>query len=232
MPLTDERSIGLLLSGGLDSAILLSRLLDEGRRVHPIYIRTGAAWQAEELAAIHRYLNALDSPRLKKPVTLELPLEDLYGDHWSITGRDSPDESSPDEAVYLPGRNPLLLVKAAVWCQMNGVTELALATLSSNPFADATDEFFAAFESALGLAGQLVRIVRPFASMSKRDVMLLGRRLPLAHTFSCIAPIDGHHCGRCNKCAERKAAFSIAEMIDPTRYADTLQPTPHQRVYL
>ena len=134
--------------------------------------------------------------------------------------------------MYLPGRNPLLLVKAAVWCQMHCVAELALATLSSNPFADATDEFFAAFESALALAGQSVRIVRPLASMSKRDVILLGKRLPLVHTFSCISPVGGHHCGRCNKCAERKAAFAIAEMTDPTRYADATQPTTHQRVYL
>ena len=54
MPSSDKRSIGLLLSGGLDSATLLSHLLDDGRRVHPIYIRTNSAWQAEELTAIHR----------------------------------------------------------------------------------------------------------------------------------------------------------------------------------
>ncbi len=232
MPSSDEPSIGLLLSGGLDSAILLSHLLEAGHRVYPIYIRTNSAWQAEELTAIHWYLSELQSSSLSSLVTLELPLDDLYGNHWSITGRGSPDESSPDEAVYLPGRNPLLLVKAAVWCQMHGVAALALATLSSNPFADATVEFFSAFETALSLAGQPVRIVRPFAAMSKRDVMQLGRRLPIVYTFSCIAPIGGQHCGRCNKCAERKAAFSLAEMTDPTRYAGALQPTPHQRVYL
>ena len=59
MPSPDERSIALLLSGGLDSAILLSHLIEAGRRVHPIYIRTGTAWQVEEVTAIHRYLNAL-----------------------------------------------------------------------------------------------------------------------------------------------------------------------------
>jgi 7-cyano-7-deazaguanine synthase len=226
MPVSNQPAVALLLSGGLDSAILLSRLLVEGHWVRPIYIRTNAAWEPEELTAVDRYLSAVNSPRCEVLVTLQLPLDDLYGDHWSITGNGSPDDSTPDEAMYLPGRNPLLLVKAAVWCQMHGIDELALATLSSNPFSDATDEFFAAFEGALALAGQSVQIVRPFAALHKRDVMLLGRRLPLQHTFSCIAAVGGLHCGRCNKCAERKAAFAMADMADPTVYADSRQ-TPH-----
>jgi 7-cyano-7-deazaguanine synthase len=222
MPSSQQAAVALLLSGGLDSAILLSHLLDEGRRIYPVYIRTNSAWEKEELAAVERYLSALGSPLAESLVRLQLPLDDLYGDHWSITGNGSPDDSTPDEAVFLPGRNPLLLVKAAVWCQMQRVEYLALATLLSNPFADATDEFFSAFEKALAHSGQAVEILRPFATLSKRDVMLLGRRLPLADTFSCIAPVGGRHCGRCNKCAERKTAFAIANMPDPTYYADSL----------
>jgi len=38
-------------------------------------------------------------------------------------------------------------------------------------------------------------------------------------TFSCIAPVDGLHCGRCNKCAERAAAFRLTGTDDPTPYA-------------
>jgi 7-cyano-7-deazaguanine synthase len=63
-----------------------------------------------------------------------------------------------------------------------------------------------------------VRIVRPFAAFEKREVMHLGRSFPLEETFSCISPAGGLHCGRCNKCAERKAAFSRAEMRDLTVY--------------
>jgi 7-cyano-7-deazaguanine synthase len=224
--------IGVLFSGGLDSCILLAHLLAQGRVVHPIYIKTAVAWQAEELTAVHRCLHAMLSPRLRELVSLELPLEDLYGPHWSITGDSVPDDRTADEAVYLPGRNPLLLVKAAVWCQMNGVDELALAPLSSNPFPDASDEFFAAFEQAMSLAGgSRLRIVRPFAQLDKRQVMQLGRLCPLEHTFSCIAPVDGLHCGHCNKCAERRAAFASGGLADPTHYAGESQPTSHQRVF-
>jgi 7-cyano-7-deazaguanine synthase len=38
-------------------------------------------------------------------------------------------------------------------------------------------------------------------------------------TFSCLAPQGRRHCGRCNKCAERKRAFRQAGIPDPTKYA-------------
>jgi 7-cyano-7-deazaguanine synthase len=226
-------TVALLTSGGLDSCILLGHLLKLGRAVQPIYILTGVTWQVEELTAVRGYLAALRSPRLRDLVALELPLDDLYAGHWSITGRGIPADDTPDEAVYLPGRNPLLLVKASVWCQMQGIEELAIAPLASNPFADATDEFFAAFSRTMTLAGDApLRITRPFGKMTKREVMSLGREYPLEHTFSCIAPCDGLHCGRCNKCGERKSAFKLGDLADPTRYASQDAAVPHQRVLL
>jgi 7-cyano-7-deazaguanine synthase len=212
--------VALLLSGGLDSSILLAHLLSQRHTVQPIYIGTDAIWQAEELAAIKRFLSAMWSSHLKPLVQLSMPIGDLYGRHWSTTRHGTPAEGTPDETVYLPGRNPLLLVKSAVYCQMHHIEEIALAALASNPFADATDEFFAAFERAMTLAGRVpLRILRPFAAMTKMEVMQLGRNYPLAHTFSCIAPLAGVHCGGCNKCGERKSAFDIAGIPDPTHYA-------------
>jgi len=213
--------IGLLLSGGLDSCILLAHLLDLGRGVRPLYVRSQLVWQREEIRAAERFLRATTSPRLQELVVLDLPLRDLYGDHWSVTGRGAPDAVSTDDAVYLPGRNALLIVKAAIWCRLHGIDELALAVLRSNPFSDATPEFFDSFESALSCAtGGRVRIVRPFARLDKRQVMRFGEGLPLELTFSCIAPVAGEHCGRCNKCAERRAAFRLIAAEDPTRYAN------------
>jgi 7-cyano-7-deazaguanine synthase len=154
-------------------------------------------------------------------VTLDLPVADLYEDHWSVTGQDPPDAASPDDAVYLPGRNVLLLVKAALWCQLHGVDDLALGVLGSNPFADATPAFFSQFQDCLNRAvGGRLRILRPFADLTKPQAMERGADLPLGLTFSCIAPVRGLHCGRCNKCAERRAAFQSAGREDPTRYRD------------
>jgi 7-cyano-7-deazaguanine synthase len=224
--------LGVLLSGGLDSSILVAHLLDMGYAVQPIFIRTGVNWQMEEEAAVRRFTSAISSGQLFDLVPLEMPLGDLYADHWSISGKGVPSINSADEAVYLPGRNPLLLVKAAVWCQMHGIEELAVATLESNPFADAREDFFAAFERAVTLAVETpLRIVRPFASLSKKEVMELGRGYPLEHTFSCIAPRRGMHCGQCNKCGERKMAFEIAGLDDPTCYASD-RAAAHRRTCL
>ena len=219
--------IGVLLSGGLDSGILLGTLLRGGHRVRPFYVQSGLVWEREELRAVRRYLAAVSQPSLEDLVILDLPLSDLYEDHWSTTGLDPPAADSPAEAVYLPGRNVLLLVKAAVWCQLHGVDQLALGVLESNPFCDAAPEFFADFQSALNrtLGGSL-RLARPFAHLDKRGVMLLGKGLPLELTFSCIAPAEGLHCGQCNKCAERRAAFRLIHLEDPTRYATPLPANP------
>ena len=151
---------------------------------------------------------------------LALPVTDLYGEHWSVTGANVPGFDTPDEAVFLPGRNPILLVKTAVWCQMHGIEELALAPLAQNPFGDASEAFFDTFAQAMSLAmSRPLRIVRPFLHCSKTEVMRLGQDLPLELTFSCIRPVREQHCGDCNKCAERQLAFRNAGLTDRTTYA-------------
>lgn len=216
----EPSAMGLLTSGGLDSAILLHQLLSHGWGVRPFYVRTGCLWQTEEIDAVRKLLAILQQPNLEKLVELEMPVDDLYADHWSMTGRSVPDNHSADDAVFLPGRNPLLLLKPTLWCAMHGVQKLALATLAANPFDDAKPEFFERFEAMIQWAtGCDVRIIRPFEMLSKRCVMQLGRDAPLEPTFSCVSPVGGLHCGRCNKCAERAAAFGHLSSGDPTRYA-------------
>jgi 7-cyano-7-deazaguanine synthase len=216
---TERGTIGVLLSGGLDSSILLAHLLEQKRQVQPFYVRSRLVWQDFELAAVGRFLSAVATPNLKQLVVLDLPLTDLYADHWSVTGEGSPDADSPDEAVFLPGRNALLVIKATVWCQLNGIQQIALAPLGTSPFADATAAFFEHFETALNQGNERpLRILRPFAEMTKSDVMRLGDGLPLELTFSCISPRNGLHCGECNKCAERQSAFRAASLIDTTFY--------------
>jgi len=216
--------IGVLTSGGLDSCILVGHLLRQGRRVQPFYIRTGVIWEADELRGLENYLDAIATLSLLDLVVLDLPLLDLYGPHWSTTGRGTPGETSPDEAVFLPGRNALLLVKATVWCQLQGISDLAMAPLGTSPFEDAGPGFVADFQAAMNRgAASPVDILRPFSEMNKRQVMQLGRGLPLELTFSCIRPNNGLHCGVCNKCAERRAAFAMAELADETPYAQVCE---------
>jgi len=214
--------VGVLFSGGLDSAILLSQLIERGHRVTPLYVQSDLFWQRAEAAAVGKYLAAVAAPNLAPLVPLALPLRDVYDGHWSVTGEHVPDAKSPDEAVYLPSRNALLLVKTALWCQLHAIEHLALATLGTSPFDDATEQYFAAFSRLVDESRNgAFHILRPLAAMNKTQVMTLGRGYPLQWTFSCLAPIGGRHCGRCNKCAERMRAFADAGIDDPTEYAAT-----------
>lgn len=211
----------ILVSGGLDSAILLADMVNRKfPMVWPVFVQCGLYWEKTELEYLRKFINAIKAPNLAELIILDVPVGDLYKDHWSLTGINVPDVKSPDEAVFLPGRNVLLTAKALLWCNLNQVKSLSLAVLESNPFPDATDSFFLTMEQAINesVSGN-VKLLRPYAGMHKTDVLKIGRNAPLEHTFSCIYPINGMHCGKCNKCAERKNGFSQASMKDPTSYS-------------
>ena len=226
MAVDREPAVAVLMSGGLDSAVLAVDLLRDHARVFPLYIRGGLKWEEMELAAVQEFLAAVPAPGLEVPTVLEEPLRDIYGPHWSTGADDVPDAGTPDEAVYLPGRNVLLTVKASVWCRLRHVGALALGCLGSNPFPDSTTGFFHDLESVLSRAmGGTPRLIRPFDQYQKRDVVLRGKDLPLHLTFSCIDPVSGMHCGLCNKCGERQKGFRDAGVRDRTRYSALREPS-------
>jgi 7-cyano-7-deazaguanine synthase len=211
----------VLLSAGLDSAVLAA---SEARasRVQPIYVRSGLAWEAEELSALERLLDTPTFRDMEPLVRLTFTVRDLYPDsHWALVGT-PPGFDTPDEDVYLAGRNVILLSKAAIYCARHGIERIAIGPLAGNPFPDATPEFFAAMARALslGLAHEIT-IAAPLIGMDKTAVIELGLELgvPLDLTLSCMNPRDGLHCGQCSKCRERRDAFNQAGMTDPTRYA-------------
>jgi len=215
-------STAILLSAGLDSVVLAAseaRL----RLVYPIYVAAGLAWETEERAALERLLaDGGLGPRLEPLTVLSVPARDLYPEtHWALRGK-PPAFDTPDEDVYLAGRNVMLLSKAAIHCARHRIPRLALAPLAGNPFPDATPDFFAAMGHALSLGlDHPLEIAAPFVALHKADVIRLGLELgvPLQLTLSCMNPRDGLHCGRCSKCRERRDAFLAARVPDPTTYA-------------
>jgi 7-cyano-7-deazaguanine synthase len=216
------KSTAVLVSAGLDSVVLAAAEARDGQ-VHPLYIRTGLAWEAEELSALERLLaRAPLSGRLAPLTQLDFSVRDLYpATHWALRGT-PPAFDTPDEDVYLTGRNVVLLTKAAIYCAQRGIERIALGPLAGNPFPDATPQFFAAMEGALSLGlAHRIEVTAPFASMDKSDVIRLGVELgvPLELTLSCMNPRDGRHCGQCSKCRERRDAFAEAGIDDPTTYA-------------
>jgi 7-cyano-7-deazaguanine synthase len=199
---------------------MLAELAHRYRKVYPIFIRYGLVWETAELQHLRRFLRRARISRVQPLTVLDLPVRDLYGVHWSTTGRKVPHARTPDEAVYLPGRNLLLLSKAAVFCALNNIDTIAVGSLNHTPFSDATPKFFREFGVVAGEALDFrIKVIAPFRALSKGKVLRRRKSLPLHLSFSCIAPRYGLHCGRCNKCAERQQAFLGARVVDRTKYA-------------
>jgi 7-cyano-7-deazaguanine synthase len=212
---------GVLLSGGLDSAVLLAEEASRGD-VQPIYIGAGLAWETAERDAVARLLASETLRGRTRPmVALSVDMRDVYAaTHWAVAGT-PPAYHTPDEDVYLPGRNIILLAKAAVYCAAAGLNRIVIGTLAHNPFPDATPEFRSTMARALslGLAHEL-EVDAPYAAVGKADVIRRGMALgvPFELTLSCMKPAKDRHCGACSKCRERHDAFIEAGIADPTEY--------------
>lgn len=209
----------VLVSGGLDSCVMLREIALRSSQVFPLYVRSGLSWEAVEIHWLEKFLAAAVLRNSAPLTTLESPVGDLYGDHWSTTGRNVPGFDTTLNSNYLPGRNLLLLSKASVFCALRGIQRIALAPLADNPFPDGRAAFFDTFENlvSLGLAIDL-KVEVPYRSLDKAEVIRRGAGLPLELTFSCLQPQGVEHCGECTKCAERQRGFAKAGMPDPTRY--------------
>jgi 7-cyano-7-deazaguanine synthase len=218
----------VLLSGGLDSAVLLVEEAARGE-VQPIYVGAGLAWEQAERDAIARLLASGRAGRRVRPlVSLSVDMRDVYlATHWSIQGR-PPAYHTPDEDVYLPGRNIVLLGKAGVYCAAAGLGRLVIGTLAHNPFPDATPEFARRWRTRCLRAGAPARIEALCRLSSGSRAPGRQPRVPRAHVVVYEAAGRPLHtrtgpspaCGGCSKCRERHDAFLEAGLTDTTDYAD------------
>jgi len=217
----------VLLSGGLDSAVLAAHEA-QSARVLPVYVSVGLAWEAAEAAMVEQLLRAPLFANRTAPLTrVEFSMRDVYPpSHWAIRGA-PPGYDTPDKDVYLTGRNLVLLTKAGVMAARHGAHRIALGPLAGNPFPDARPAFFASMADALSLGlDHAIEIATPFLAWEKTAVIKRGIELavPLELTLSCMSPrfADGlpQHCGRCSKCRERRDAFAAAGVSDPSTYAN------------
>jgi 7-cyano-7-deazaguanine synthase len=229
----------VLLSGGLDSAVLAAHEA-QASRVLPVYVSVGLAWENAEVAMVKQLLAApVFAGKVEPLARVSFTMRDVYADtHWAIRGV-PPAYDTPDEDVYLTGRNLVLLTKAGVIAAKARAARIALGPLAGNPFPDARPAFFSAMEQALTLGlDHRLEIATPFLTWEKEHVIKRGVELgvPLELTLSCMNPpslantleSDGGtspasvpmHCGLCSKCRERRDAFAAAGVSDPSTYAN------------
>jgi 7-cyano-7-deazaguanine synthase len=216
-----EKYTAVLFSGGLDSAVLIADEIRQSR-VQPVYVSVGFAWEHDERVIAARFLS---SPTIKdhvEPIVhLQFDMRDVFTSaHWAVRG-EPPAFDTPDEDVFIDGRNVILLSKTAVFMARAGLSRVLMGPLAGNPFPDATPDFFEAMGRALSLGlAHPIEIDAPLSAFHKSEVVkkAVALGVPLELTLSCMQPADGLHCGRCSKCRERRDAFREAGVDDPTPY--------------
>jgi 7-cyano-7-deazaguanine synthase len=128
--------------------------------------------------------------------------------------------------TVVPNRNAIMLAIAFGVAAAEQADAVAAAVHGGDHFIypDCRPDFIAAFETMQrhALDGfAKVALYTPFVHVSKADIVREGARLrvPFAETWSCYQGGEVH-CGRCGTCVERREAFDLAGVDDPTTYED------------
>lgn len=216
----------VVLSGGLDSTVLLHKVVEEvgTEQVLAISVLYGQRHRRELKHAQHAAtrigvrhevldLTAL-APALRGSA---LTSEDVAVPHGHYA-----DESM--KATVVPNRNMLLLAVAGSYAIANGARCLAYGAHAGDHaiYPDCRPEFVNVMASAFGLADwSPLELYAPFIFQKKEDIVREGARLgvPMETTWSCYEGGD-KHCGQCGTCVERIEAFTLAGVQDRTVYAE------------
>ena len=212
----------VLFSGGLDSTVLVYHLLDQNVELKLVSIEYGQRHQ-KELSSSKNIAESLGLPHH----ILQLPmLGNLLGGSALTDSSISLPEGHYAEdsmkATVVPNRNMILLSLAAghaISLQFNTVAYAAHAG-DHTIYPDCRPEFADAMDHVLQLADwNQIDLHRPFVKWSKADLVKRGNELgvPFEETWSCYAG-GSKHCGKCGTCVERKEAFELVGLSDPTQY--------------
>ena len=214
------------LSGGLDSTTLLARYADRGYRLLAVSVDYGQR-HARELhaaravavyfAAEHLVVDLRAVGQLLSGSALTDPAVEVPSGHY---------EWDSMRATVVPNRNAIIanvLVGIGV-ARRAELVALGMHAGDHAVYPDCRPAFLTALQQLVAVANDGYdppRVEAPFISTTKADIVRLGARLgaPLQLTWSCYRG-GNRHCGICGTCYERREAFTLADVPDPTTYED------------
>jgi 7-cyano-7-deazaguanine synthase len=226
----------VLVSGGMDSAVVIAIAREQGFAVHALSVRYGQRHTSELDAAdrVSRTLGAL----AHKTVNVDLrsiggsALTDDIAVPTDVDGHAIGAAAAKDAipVTYVPARNTIMLSMALGWAEVLGASDIfcGVNAVDYSGYPDCRPEFIAAFQSLANLAtkagveGAGIRVHAPLQFLSKADIVREGLRLGVdfSETVSCYqADAEGRACGHCDACRLRADGFAAAGVADPTRYA-------------
>ena len=220
----------VLVSGGMDSAVVLAIAREHGFAVHALSVRYGQR-HTSELDAADRVARALGAVAHK---TVAVDLRSFGGS--ALTDDIAVPEDSDGHVIgadipvtYVPARNTIMLSLALGWAEVVGSSDLfcGVNAVDYSGYPDCRPAFIEAFEglanvaTKAGVEGAGFRVHAPLLHMSKADIVREGLRLDVDFglTVSCYqADAEGRACGHCDACRLRADGFAAAGVPDPTRY--------------
>ena len=184
--------IVLLLSGGLDSSLLLSILSKQGFKVLPLFIDYGQRNKNQELKAA-RYISKHHNCNLHR-----IEVGPIFKDSLLIKGSNS-------QSAFLPHRNLLFLVLGAIHAFNNKCNVVAIALHAGSNYPDSSKSFVQQATKSIGESiGKEVIIHAPFIDITKNDIAYMAYlvKLPIDKTYSCYLG-ESEHCQKCGACLQR-----------------------------
>lgn len=223
----------VLLSGGMDSVAVLYDTRQHAQVAATLSFHYGSKHNDREIPFAAYHSRKLDIPHLTIPL-------DFIGQHFAsdllASGGEIPrghyEEDSMKKTV-VPFRNGIMLAIAAGFAESREAQALVIAAHAGDHaiYPDCRETFMQSMGEAIRVGTYAgIELARPFIALTKAEIAARGAALGVdfAQTWSCY--VGGEiHCGECGTCVERREAFLLAGIDDPTVYAST-SPLPERPV--
>lgn len=222
-----SRSV-ILLSGGMDSATVLSIAQDAGEECYALSFAYGQKHDAELDAA--RSIAAQMGTHEHRVISIDLG--QLGGSALTDASIEVPEAGGEGiPTTYVPARNTVFLSLGLAWAEVLEADAIyaGVNAIDYSGYPDCRPEYIAAFQSMTNLAtkrtseGKTLDIRTPLINLSKSEIVQLGASLGVdfSLTVSCYsADTTGAACGECDACKLRSDGFAKAGIADPTRYQE------------
>lgn len=207
-----------LLSGGLDSTTLAYVQREQGVDQYFLFVDYGQR-HLKELEFAKETAARLDTALQMVHIGSSLFKSALTGQGDIPTGKYAPDNLA---STVVPNRNAIFACMAASYAASLGIHHIALAVHAADHegYADCRPPFISALRTMLKISlRDDFEVLTPFLYTQKWEIVRTGHllKVPYAQTWSCYVG-GSTHCGQCSTCLERRNAFKIAQVADPTQY--------------
>ncbi|MDA0766436.1 MAG: 7-cyano-7-deazaguanine synthase QueC [Verrucomicrobia bacterium] len=230
--MSERKQVVVLISGGMDSVAALYHADQHCDVVAGLSFDYGSKHNHKEIPFAEHHCRSLGVPH--QTIKLDF-INQLFKSDLLQSGGEIPEghyEAANMKATVVPFRNGIMLAVATGLANSHGANGLLIAAHAGDHavYPDCREKFMTAIGDAMRLGtdpmasgdNPAVELLRPFIAMRKEEIAARGHELGVdfAQTWSCYKGGD-IHCGKCSTCVERREAFILAGLLDPTEYLET-----------